>query len=252
MNQPAERQSVGRAAFVGYLITAFAVLAVPLFSLAPEQRSVYFWYKVAWVEFLAVVVWAYLGGASWSITPATGKGVLGALSGYGLLVFCYAGMSFLLVLLGNWLGRGQWVAQFGLMLGFALLYVTLDLARVGAVVGAEPIPSEIRAPLELAAMLRLHEDRLWTSSSEAGIRRLSEAIKVLRERLQYSLPHVGRLGQIQEYHEFARQTEAFCSDLQDLPVDSPEQATVARFRDRAMRLAGQSEQISTSLRIRSS
>ena len=252
MNQPAERQSVGRAAFAGYLITAFAVLAMPLFLLAPEQRSVYFWYKVAWMEFLSVVVWLYLGGAIWSVTPAIGKGILGALSGYGLLVFCYAGMSFLLVLLGNGLGRGQWVAQFGLLLGFALLYVTLDFARVGAVVGTEPIPAEIRAPLELAAMLRLHEDRLWTSSSEAGIRRLCEAIKVLRERLQYSLPHVGRLGQVQEYHVFVRQPEAFCADLQGLPVDSPEQGTVDRFRDIATRLAGQSEQIASSLKIRPS
>jgi len=254
MNKPTERRSLGIASLVGHLVTAAAVLAVPVICIAPAHRSACFWYKIAWTEFLALLLWAYLGGAFWFLLPGTTrrKGLAGVLPVTGLLVFGYAITSVILVLLCDWASRGHWVAQVVLLLGFALLLVLFEFARIGAVAGTEPIPLAIRTPQDLAAMLRLHEERLWTPASEAATRRLSDAIKALREKLQHSLPEAGRIGQAQEYQDFARQTEAFCTDLQNLPTDSAEQANVARLQDVATQLAARSEYIASALKTRPS
>lgn len=252
MNQPSAPRSFRLACFLGYLITSCAVLALPVIALPPENRSAYFWYKVAWTELLSLIVWAYIGGFFWSLFPSSRKPrkLAGILPATGLLVVGYAITSFLLVLLCDWPGRGHWVGQVVLLLVFALLLIFFEFVRIGAALGTEPMPCGVGAPQDLAAMLRYHEDRLWVLPPEVAVRQLSDTIKTLREKLQHSLPDAGLIGQTQEYQEFVRQTEAFCTELHTIPSDGVENAKVSRLRDVATQLTAQIEQIGFSLKPR--
>ena len=254
MNQPPQHRTLGIATVAGYLITAAIIVAVAVTAITPVKRSESFWYNVALTEFLALVVWAYLGGVFQLLLPATKepRGLAGVLPITGLIVFGYVIFSFLLMLLSEQLGQSHWTAQFVLLMGFALWFAPLNLARFGAVAGTEPIPPQIRAPQDLAAMLRIHEDMLWTPLPAAATRRLSEAIKALREKIQHSLPNVGRIGQTQEYQNFARQIEALCTDLQALPADSSDQALFVRLQAAATQLAAQTQYIASTLKTRPS
>ena len=249
------RQQLLIVSILGYLITAVAVILVPVIAIVARDRSDYFWYKIVWTEFLTLLVWVYFGSYLYFITPGVKKPARfgGILPPTGFVVLGYAIFSFILIIIFDWPSSVHWVAQAILLVATVLLLVFLKYIRYrlrGAFVGTEPMPEGISAPHELAAMLRLHEDRFWIDSPEAPSRKLSEALKILRETLQYSLPDVGRIGETPEYQKFAEQTEMYCSDLQNVSEDSDKQEEVEKLQKTAIELKSQAEQVSLILKSR--
>lgn len=246
-------RSVPMAALAGYAVTAAVVVVIPMLLIPADQRSPYFWCKVGWAEFLTLVVWAYFGGSLALVVPSHARisGIGGILPSMGMVIVAYAVLSLVLVMVCSWPSTGHWAGQVLLLAAAVLLLLLLSFARSGAVAGAEPIPQGVAAPQDLAARLRMQEDRFWTSAADSPGRALSDALKALRETLQYSLPHVGRIGRQPEYLAFSGQLEQYCTSLQGVGTNA-ESELMLKFRDEAMQHRRQAEYLGSLLKTRPS
>ncbi len=250
-------RSVNLALLVGWLATAMAVAVIPVLLIRQDQRSELFWHRIMWAEFLAALVWGYFGGALKFIFqgPNTRPSTGGILPATGFVVIGYAALSFLLMVLDiNSASRFHTAAQVGLLAAAIITLVFFGFAHAGAVAGAEAIPDGLASPSELGDSLRFKEEKLWPSGSRtppAGeSRRLHEALKMLRETLEYSLPHVGRVGRNAEYSQLAGDIQMLCRELEDLPANSPDSAAVTRFVNSTEALRRRVENISAALKAK--
>jgi hypothetical protein len=247
------KPSTSLVSLVGWLATAAAVAVIPVLVISEQDRSPYFWHRVAWSEFLTLVVWGYFSGFIWSVFPGGRKraGIGGLLPATGLIIGLYAALSFALMVLIDWPSRFHWAGQVVLLVLVVLLFVFFEYARAGAATGAEPLPSGLRSPAELCAMIRLQEEKLWSSAATPPLagedRRLHDSLKTLREAIQHSLQQVGRIGGSQDYSSFAADAERLCAELQTAQVNSPE---AARLRATAEDLRRRVDFIATALRVR--
>ncbi len=242
------------ASFLGYLATAGVLVAVPVMLVGPEQRTEWFWALVLWSAFLTLLRWFYVAGfvsliyPRWRNVPGLG----GILPGIGILVLAYTSLSYLLMLAGAISHpTGQAVRFFvagQLLLTAAALVIGIfiSFARAGATADIEAIPAGVERPVELAARLRIEEDRLSPHSvgrsADTGqrVKQLHGAVKSLREKIEYSTPHVGRVGANAGYVDFAGAVQALCDEMSALDLDAPEvdrlQPTVRRADSLRMKL----------------
>ena len=132
------RNQSGVASLVGYAATAIAVAVIPVVLIQQDERSPYFWHRIAWTEFLTLVVWAYFSGFIWSVLPGGRKraGTGGLLPATGLVIGIYAILSFVLMVLSDWPNRFHWAGQIALLVLVVFLFVFFEYARAGAVAGA--------------------------------------------------------------------------------------------------------------------
>ena len=100
-------------------------------------------------------------------------------------------------------------------------------------------------------MIRLQEDRIWASVSRLNLtgepRRLHASLKSLREAIQYSIQHVGTVGQRQEYRTLAGEVAALCVQVQNVPQEHPDVTTAGRLADAADQLRRQVEQLAAGI-----
>jgi hypothetical protein len=134
-----------------------------------------------------------------------------------------------------------------------LLFVFFEYARLSAVAGTEPLPEGLRSPSELCAMIRLQEEKLWSSTASPPLagedRKLHDSLKALREAIQYSLQQVGRIGGSSDYSAFVADAERLCAELQAAAANSLE---ASRLRSTAEDLRRRVDSVSAALRIRPS
>jgi hypothetical protein len=239
---------------VGYVATAAAILLVPVLFVPEAKRSEFFWQRILWTEFLVLLVWAYLAGFLNVFIPNGRKdsGLAGVLPAAGLGVFAYALLSFALLMVYRDLSAATHIGfQLILFVALVLLFVSLNLARVSAVSGTQPVPAGIKPPQELSALLRVGEEKVWASVSRQGLtgepRRLHDALKRLREKLQYSIQHVGSVGESKEYSELAAAVVSLNSELQALPPEFSDQETARRLANKAEDLCRKTELIGQML-----
>lgn len=246
-------------AVAGWAISALAILGTSTLLIAPEHRSQHFWYRVLWAQFLAALVWSVIGGF-------TSNGMLGRKApraeggiwpSFGLVVFTYASLSFALMLFHSYLPENDFLNRYHLASQIALsalagtLCIFLAIARTAAAHGIEPIPEGIRSPPELAAMLKTEESRLTQGCKQNDSEGLTGALKTLRERIQYSLPHVGEIGTRPEYKTFSVAVESVCRKLAEAarkPVAAENQT--ANFKQEISDLATKVELIADGLNRR--
>jgi hypothetical protein len=219
-------RSASVASLIGWLATAVAVAVIPAILISERDRSPYFWHRVAWTEFLVVVVWGYFSGFILSVFPGGRKraGMGGILPATGVIVTVYATVSFLLMVFSDWPNRFHWAGQVILLLLVVLLFVFFEYARTGAVAGTEPIPQGMRSPAELCAIVRLQEERLWSCAQTPPLagedRKLHDSLKALREAIQYSIQHVGRVGGTRDYATLAADVERTCDEIKTIHANS--------------------------------
>ena len=219
---------------ISYIVLAIAIMLMPIVLIPKGSRSDYFWLRILWTEFLAFLVWCYFGGFfSIFLSKDQDSRRIGEIyPSLGIIVLVYAVVSFLLMILsisfeGNQtLNRIHISAQI-LITAIALItYVSLYLAIPTAESDAEPIPKGIKKPDELSALLFKNEERLrstFTSgTSSDDIRNLFEAIKSLREKIKYSLQHVGAIGQSEEYLQFTEEVLDLNARLSSLEYSGEE------------------------------
>lgn len=241
------------ASLAGWFATAAAVAIVPTLLVSEKDRSPDFWYRVAWAEFLALVVWGYFSGFIWFLFHGGRKraGIGGILPATGLVIGVYAVLSFVLMILSDWPNRFHWAGQVVLLVVVVLLFVFFEYARLSAVTGTEPTPEGLRSPAELCALIRLQENNLWSSATPLPLagenRQLYDSLKTLREAIQYSLQNVGRIGGSQDYRAFVADTERLCTELQTAQAHSTD---ASHYRTNVEDLHRRMESISASLKVR--
>ena len=244
------------SAIIGYLITAAAIVVLPSVLVSQQDRSNYFWYRIVWSEFLALVMWSYIGG--FFLFAQLGgnkvKGLGGILPATGAAIGLYVAISFILIIaFPDPSSKFHIAAQIVLLVCLVLLFAFFQFARAGAVVGTEPIPSDLRTPQQLSMAVKANEDRLFqllTGQNVSGdVRRLHDALKGLRESIAYSLPYVGSIGTSAEYRTFVAQIEQLCAGLENFRSDAADAASVKSFCDTAERLRSRVSQIASSLKV---
>jgi hypothetical protein len=246
-------RSARLASLVGWLAMAGAVAVLPVIVVSAPDRSPYFWHRIAWTEFLTLVVWAYFGGFIFFVFPRgrIRSAVGGLLPSTGLVVGIYALLSFMLMIVMDWPSRFHWAGQTVLFVLVVLLFTFFEYARAGASVGAERLPVGLRSPAELCAIIRLQEEKLWSSVASPPLagedRKLHDSLKALREAIQYSIQHVGKIGGSQDYSVFVADVERLCAELQTAPTSSPEPTS---WRATAEDLARRANYISATLKVR--
>lgn len=218
MNTHSKQKIVAAA---GWAISALAILGVSTILVTPEHRSQYFWYRVLWAQFVAALVWAFYGGfiSNSLLGRKAPRAEGGILPSFGIAVVAYAGLSLALMLAhaflpeNDFLNRFHLTGQILLMAGVGTLCVFFNFARAGAVHGTEPIPEGIRSPNELSALLKAEESRLTQGDTRDDFEPLASVLKSLRERIQYSLPHVGEIGTRSDYKLFSAAVEKACQKV---------------------------------------
>jgi hypothetical protein len=250
------------ASFLGYLITAGVLVAVPVILVRPEYRTEWFWALVLWSAFLALLRWFYVAGFMSLIYPRwrNAPGLGGILPGIGILVLAYTSLSYLLMLAGaisHPTGRAVrfFVAgQLVLTAAALVIGVFIYFVRAGAIADMEAIPAGVERPVELAARLRIEEDRLSplsaARSAERGqrVKELHGAVKSLREKIEYATPQVGRVGANAGYVDFAGAVQALCDEMSALDLDALEVDRLQPTARRADSLRSKLESLTRSMR----
>lgn len=250
------KKTVKFAAVIGYLVTAAAVIALPVVLVSQQGRSDYFWHRIIWTEFLALIAWGYFGGFLLFTMPGGSKtrGLGGILPASGVTIGLYVAISFVLVVaFPNLSSKFHVTAQIALLVCLVVVSVFLQFARAGAVAGAEPIPQGLRSPQHLSGILKAHQDRIFSTLSgqnaSGDVRKLHDTLKSLRETIEYSLPHVGSIGASPDYRDFVAQTERLCADLENLRPDSAEPATTKKLCDTTDELRSKVNHIALLLKV---
>jgi hypothetical protein len=201
------------ATIIGYLITAAVIIAVPLILIQPDARSEWFWHRIGWTEFLAVLLWGYFGGfvryalggrarssASGGVLPAT-----------GILITIYAIASFVLLsVTADPSTRWHLATQVLLLAATAIILVFVEYARSGATSGREDLDTPQVSIPDLCSRLQQHEQRFSSAKLGSRTRALHDSIKGLREAVLYSLRGVGQVRHSTEYRDFVETTERLC------------------------------------------
>lgn len=245
---------------IGYFVSAISAFLLAMLLVPAESRSVHFWPRVLWTEFLILLVWAYFGGYVAVLFSKDDRirGLGGIMPALGIIVFSYAIMSFALMLVSaylppsDWAGRIHMAGQVVRFAGAVVIGVFLCFSLFMARHGAEPIPNTIESPSQLAQSLRFQENRLSTSDSNRTIERrhdLLKAIKSLREKITYSLQHVGAIGQNQHYRDFSHEISLVCEKLGAIDLNASESSvTAANLVSEMAVLHGRVDMIATQIR----
>ena len=224
MTSEADIDSFPKASLAGFLFTALIIISFSVILVPESDRSEWFWTRVAWAEFLACCIWVFLGGFFVHSSAAANTGTFGGmLPSFGVVVFAYSATSLSLMLTHAWFETllsvtAHFIAQ-GVILGVAgIVSVLLAIAIKTGDSGTEKIPFTVESVAELIALLTLQADRF--SPAEMGpeipkvTRGLWESIRALTERLRHSIPHVGRIGQAQQYHDLVAESLELFDDLE--------------------------------------
>ncbi len=205
----------------GWLISALAILGFATLAQPDAGRSQYFWARLVWAELLVALIWCGVGGfvRSTSMPKADATGGNGLAPGLCATIVLYSVASLLLMLFQSFfpdrevITRLHWIGQIVLLLGVGVALVFFNVARFAAASGSEPIPEGIRSPVELCALLRQEEVRFGSNADSRTRKCVPEKLKVVREGIQFSIPHVGSIGTLPDYVNFAESVEQICKSL---------------------------------------
>ena len=217
-------------AIVGFITTSLAIIVVPLVLVHAADRSPYFWWRIAWADFLALLAWSSLGGLLYASTAIRSMPrIAGVVPAYDLVVMTYAALSFALLVCFAWLDPTdgpnrihmaiQVVLLASVVIAAALLYLPAHYAtvRTSHDASGDQGTRSVRRPFELAAQLRSEEERFATPGNSGAIfdadRSLHQALKSLREKITYSLDGVAGVEDDPEYDKLAVRVVGACSSL---------------------------------------
>jgi len=218
---------------IGFLATIVAIVLVPLILIPVPDRSQYFWCRIAWAVFLAVLVWAFAGNQfSRTAIPSFG----GVLPAYGVVVFFYAGFSFALMVAFAWFDHSQSgnrvhiavqvIGTTVLVIVSALLVLPAYFSRHSGSSVHNDWPTAVgMSPFQLAAQIRSQEDRLATP--QRGLlfadaeRHTCQSLKTLRENLLYSLDGIEGIERTPAYAELSDRVSRLCQDLSAVTFAPP-------------------------------
>jgi len=247
MNKANPRSFIGPIA--GYIVMAIGVLAIAAIAIPSQDRSLYFWYKCVWTEVLLLVAWSPWFVFSFGVPSSIRRGWAGVLPASGMALGTYAGASFLLMVLNPWSTRTEVAVQIGLAVILMILLLGLNSSRTGAMVGTEAVADPAHRPSSLAARLGACEESFRTRNAPTGANDLVEALKSLREAIQYSISTAGVVAESADYRDLAQQTDQLCSEILSAPSEKVGSLNLDEFRNRAASLQRRVGLVSASLKV---
>jgi hypothetical protein len=223
-------QPTRTVATVGFTTTSLAIIVVPLVLVHAADRSEYFWWRIAWADFLAILAWSSLGGLVYASKAVRSMPrIAGVAPAYDLVILPYAVLSSALLVGFAWLDPTdgpnrihmavQVVLLASVIIVAALLYLAAHFAAIRSPQDArmDHGTRSVRHPFDLAAQLRSEEDRFATPGSSGAIsevdRNLHQALKSLREKITYSLEGVAGVEDDPEYGKLADRVASVCCSL---------------------------------------
>lgn len=236
-----KRRGIGIATLIGFLVTATAIIVIPLLVVRAQNRGGLFVVRIVWMEFLAILLWGALGGFFFLFAPAdkNRRGLGGVYPAFGIITFIYVAISFVFLLI-QWLiptnvflAAAEIPAQIVLLVAYVILGVILFFALAGARGGTKRMPEEVPTSAELDVMLRTEEERLKQSEESVSLR---EAIKGLREKIHYSLPQAGRIADSSAYAAFTGDVRTLYNEISSLDLTKAE--SVPKFSELTTRAEG--------------
>jgi len=197
-------------------------------------RGPYFWPKLIWCEILLAVlclggVWQS-GGRLLRQRQQTGGGIVVQL--VVIAKACYWSLALLLasVFLPDNMQHWEVIAQVLLLVITIGFLASLTIARGLQTHGQTPIPPEVKRPDQLVALLASIEP-VAAGSSPGSV----TSLKSLKERINYSLPRVGRIASSLKYREIAGEIEALCAAIESQNQPSAVNEHISRI-DRKLTL----------------
>ena len=207
---------------VGAAISAASILMVAILVSPEGTRSDYFWARVLWTEFLALLLW---GSAASFLLLTTDEGrdstrhFAGISPAVSVVVTCYVGASFFAMLADAYFGDQDsssilhLAGQVALAAAFGISVVFLLVASASASSGVAFDEESVLRPAALCAELALIESQLTSRSSGEEVSALSASLKGVREAIKASLHESTACSQSQEYQQFATEIESLCQSL---------------------------------------
>lgn len=212
------------AAGIGCFVTSLSIIVIALTWIEPADRSEYFWQRIAWTVFLVALAWAYVGGF-FSLLVRRHRSVKGwgaILPGLGVAIFLYVASSLLLMSLAAfWPRAHSWevASQVYKTAGLVVVLIFLYFSWAAGVADTDPIPEGVPTPRSMTAMLSKADRSLAAhmrlgagDGSGAVLEQLAGCLRNLREQIQYSIPHVGRIGAENSYFAFAQAIDSLSAD----------------------------------------
>jgi hypothetical protein len=105
--------------------------------------------------------------------------------------------------------------------------VFLFFSWVSGTADAESIPEGVHSPKELTISLQSQENALSAqhnnplpSEQKDTVNILRNSLKSLREKIQYSIPHAGKIGSDNTYVAFSNEVIQLCEDCSKLNVQA--------------------------------
>jgi hypothetical protein len=215
----------GSKARIGLLIALiFIAVAIPVIGLlvfqSPEPpnagilvRGQYFIFKLLWCEFLLVVLSVGcikgLGGELLRQRQQTGGGVV-----VQFAIIAKACLWSLLILgVSVFLSEKyqQWIliAQIIVVIAAITLVATVTAARVLQNDGIVPPPDGVKRPDQLVAQIGALENIIFSKHSVSAA-----SIKTIKERINYSLPRVGKIATSVIYLDIVKDIESLCDAIE--------------------------------------
>jgi len=247
------------ATIIGFIVTSITIISIPLILTKPTMRSPFFWQRIAWTEFLAALVWAYIGGFFSLVIPKNRsiRGLGAVLPALGIIIFIYTASSFILMMIAAYFPQFSslnMASQVYRAAGLVIIVVFLFFSWITGIADSQPIPQGIHTPKELTIYLQQEENALLSrrnliDSSEIvdKINALQISLKTLREKIQYSIPYAGRIGANNGYIDFSNAVNKLCEDCSNLDTQLLDGAEVQSLIQRASALSSEVQNIAQEL-----
>ena len=204
---------------IGWAITALVVFLVSAILLPEESRSIYFWQRVWWTEFLVSIFWSSVGIYLFTSVKAQDREIRfgGISTTIFILTAIYSILTFAVMILHAYLfesdlgNRIHLVLQIILFAVLVLCIVFLSIARGGATTGLNFDKTKAHSPKNLNDLLAFQESTVHGRYESSG--ELVEAIKRLREFLNFSFNVSNSLSESEDYQSLSHDIETFCESI---------------------------------------
>lgn len=252
--------AITAATLIGFVVTSITIVLVPLILTEQISRSPFFWQRIAWTEFLAALMWAYLGGFFSLVIPKNSsiRGLGAILPALGIAIFFYSFSSFVLMVLVAYFPKLHSLnmsSQVYNAAGLVIIVVFFFFSWISGMVGAEVIPDGVHSPTDITISLQSQENALLaqhnyplSSDQKDKVNMLRNSLKSLREKIQYSIPHAGRIGSDKAYAAFSNEVIQLCEDCSKLDVQAMDVERLQPVIQNISDLNGRVQSISQNLR----
>lgn len=216
------------AGVAGYFLAAFASLGITLALISPDQRDQSFWLRMAWTEFLILLIYLPIFSfirAAVSLDPKP-LPVIGVLPAAKIIILVYSPVSFVLM----WMNTisaipNDWHLALQISLGFlaGTLFTLISVTHSSAAIGIEKCFSTSASPTELSVLLLAVESLLKINRPKDHRLQLANRIRSLAEIVKYSLSDTSKTSLNKQYQDFAEQVQSFCRKVELVSEsDSPD------------------------------